>query len=491
MIPDYGIEFDDSKNSNANKNTDVNNLVDRKRSRQQYDNNYSYDQQQQQQLQQPPYSHQQYPTNKRHNNYGFPPHYQHGRRQYNDFKPLDRRVITHEHYDQQYDNNHLYEHVNYDSAVPYNSNNDRHNNNDNKYDNQQPVNDQYNNTNQPPPPATQFYVSPSPDQQYNNNNNKHYDNRNYDNISPSASPPQLSSISNYNIPSVDPVHLEPASCGCLRCFKCHGIFDTRDKLITHIRNKSRCMYKPLCATYCPHIDNDVTGRNVHTELTRWTEWFKLPDTQDNYLKSIDQQQQQLYNDKFNLLTEQLEVARKQYAAHQREIKHAQRMAMLEQQQAEYATKQREERDANRAECKFWLNGACNKGDRCRFKHIGVPQVKNELCRYVLNGKCSKGDKCYYSHDISKVPCRFYHLYGRCKNGDECVFVHGDVSQQVKERLAELNEIAARRKRGEIITADEQRRLDDEAKAMAEQEETRKKQIVEAPVDPFAAETVFD
>lgn len=144
----------------------------------------------------------------------------------------------------------------------------------------------------------------------------------------------------------------------------------------------------------------------------------------------------------------------------------------------------------RAECKFWLNGACNKGDKCKFTHIGTPEVKKELCRYILNNKCEKGSNCYYSHDISTVPCRFWHLYGKCAYYDTCPFIHGAVSDAVKHTLIELEGIARKRKRGELITADEQRKLDEQAAELKKQEEIRIASIVEVPHDPFAV-TAFD
>ena len=37
----------------------------------------------------------------------------------------------------------------------------------------------------------------------------------------------------------------------------------------------------------------------------------------------------------------------------------------------------------------------------------------------LEGKCDKGDKCKYHHN---GPCLFY-AEGNCKRGDECVYAH--------------------------------------------------------------------
>ena len=50
-----------------------------------------------------------------------------------------------------------------------------------------------------------------------------------------------------------------------------------------------------------------------------------------------------------------------------------------------------------------------------------------LCRYFMVGACQKGDQCPYSHDknISKkgtLPCRFFQV-GTCANGSHCRFSH--------------------------------------------------------------------
>ena len=43
----------------------------------------------------------------------------------------------------------------------------------------------------------------------------------------------------------------------------------------------------------------------------------------------------------------------------------------------------------RAECKFWLNGACNKAEECPHLHVGLPMKKKELCQHHIKGSCRK------------------------------------------------------------------------------------------------------
>mmetsp|Transcript_7080 Transcript_7080/g.31178 ORF Transcript_7080/g.31178 Transcript_7080/m.31178 type:complete len:228 (-) Transcript_7080:261-944(-) len=47
-------------------------------------------------------------------------------------------------------------------------------------------------------------------------------------------------------------------------------------------------------------------------------------------------------------------------------------------------------------CKYYLHGACNKGDACRFSH-DIQAPKSTVCTYYLAGNCSYGDKCRYDH----------------------------------------------------------------------------------------------
>lgn len=91
-------------------------------------------------------------------------------------------------------------------------------------------------------------------------------------------------------------------------------------------------------------------------------------------------------------------------------------------------------------CKYWENGACQKGNDCNFLHEGEIHVKNELCKYFLTGCCMRGEICGYSHDTSKFPCKYYHGVGVCNSGDECKFSHVRLSGQEIPKFIKENEV---------------------------------------------------
>ncbi|KAF7085589.1 hypothetical protein CFC21_089000 [Triticum aestivum] len=52
--------------------------------------------------------------------------------------------------------------------------------------------------------------------------------------------------------------------------------------------------------------------------------------------------------------------------------------------------------SNRSICKFFVNGACFKGDYCQFSHDWNDQP-NDVCTFYQNGVCSYGSRCRYEH----------------------------------------------------------------------------------------------
>ncbi|KAM0889400.1 hypothetical protein ACQ4PT_027717 [Festuca glaucescens] len=52
--------------------------------------------------------------------------------------------------------------------------------------------------------------------------------------------------------------------------------------------------------------------------------------------------------------------------------------------------------ASRSICKFFVNGACFKGDYCQFSHDWNDQP-NDVCTFYQNGVCSYGSRCRYEH----------------------------------------------------------------------------------------------
>ena len=52
---------------------------------------------------------------------------------------------------------------------------------------------------------------------------------------------------------------------------------------------------------------------------------------------------------------------------------------------------------------------------------------------MVSGKCAKGLKCLYSHDLSEIPCKYFHGLGFCENFQNCPFSHERLDQEgIKE-----------------------------------------------------------
>ncbi|KAA0190929.1 Zinc finger CCCH domain-containing protein 6 [Fasciolopsis buskii] len=87
-------------------------------------------------------------------------------------------------------------------------------------------------------------------------------------------------------------------------------------------------------------------------------------------------------------------------------------------------KHRMEKPASRttvAQCRYFMEGRCHKGEDCPYAHDFVPPKKQELCKFYAVGVCSKGSSCLYLHE--EFPCKFFHLFGKCNHGDSCKFSH--------------------------------------------------------------------
>ncbi|XP_050210333.1 putative RING-type E3 ubiquitin transferase C3H69 isoform X2 [Mercurialis annua] len=52
--------------------------------------------------------------------------------------------------------------------------------------------------------------------------------------------------------------------------------------------------------------------------------------------------------------------------------------------------------SKRVLCKFYVHGACLKGEHCEFSHDRKDPVNN-VCTYYQNGICSYGSRCRYEH----------------------------------------------------------------------------------------------
>jgi hypothetical protein len=58
------------------------------------------------------------------------------------------------------------------------------------------------------------------------------------------------------------------------------------------------------------------------------------------------------------------------------------------------------------------------------------------CRFYLQGHCEAGPTCSYRHDFD-IPCKFYHLYSNCTHGDSCIYSHKPADPTVLKALAHL------------------------------------------------------
>jgi hypothetical protein len=92
-------------------------------------------------------------------------------------------------------------------------------------------------------------------------------------------------------------------------------------------------------------------------------------------------------------------------------------------------------------CRYFMDGVCSKGDKCTFSHAVVPNRTTEearvkdACKFFIAGSCMKGNACHFSHELSKFPCKFFHLKGECSAALKgCRFSHDPVSAEELERL---------------------------------------------------------
>ena len=90
-------------------------------------------------------------------------------------------------------------------------------------------------------------------------------------------------------------------------------------------------------------------------------------------------------------------------------------------------------------CQFYINGACNKGDKCKYSHECEQIHKKELCKFYLSNTCTKGDKCLYSHNLKDYPCKFYHARGFCENCENCRFSHARLNELELMEFIKQNE----------------------------------------------------
>jgi hypothetical protein len=96
-------------------------------------------------------------------------------------------------------------------------------------------------------------------------------------------------------------------------------------------------------------------------------------------------------------------------------------------------------------CKFFMQGSCNKGDKCNFAHplTGMPPRQAVLNAISLEPRLGQQNKS--SHEAAtdsraSVPCRYLSLPSGCRNSS-CPYLHVEKGHQVEKssRDSEPNE----------------------------------------------------
>ncbi len=106
-----------------------------------------------------------------------------------------------------------------------------------------------------------------------------------------------------------------------------------------------------------------------------------------------------------------------------------------------AQQQQQQPFVPRIVCRYFMDGVCSKGDKCTFSHAVVPNRTpeearvREACKFFIAGSCMKDSACHFSHELSKFPCKFFHLRGECSAAAKgCRFSHAPISSEELEKL---------------------------------------------------------
>ncbi|XP_065819902.1 uncharacterized protein [Labrus bergylta] len=119
-------------------------------------------------------------------------------------------------------------------------------------------------------------------------------------------------------------------------------------------------------------------------------------------------------------------------------------------------------------CKHFLLGKCIKDGDCQLEHIqGYNDLFKEACKFYIQGACFKGESCPYMH--KSFPCKFFHRRGKCLQGEDCKFSHEPLSDLTKrlldealKREQELYELAKKAERESLeqpVNTDESKNID--------------------------------
>ncbi|XP_015231271.1 PREDICTED: uncharacterized protein LOC107085466 isoform X1 [Cyprinodon variegatus] len=85
-------------------------------------------------------------------------------------------------------------------------------------------------------------------------------------------------------------------------------------------------------------------------------------------------------------------------------------------------------------CRHFLFERCIKEDQCQLEHATCNDIIKEACKFYIQGACLKGEKCPYMH--KSFPCKFFHST-RCFQEGNCKFSHDPLTDITKKLLDEV------------------------------------------------------
>ncbi|KAI5192147.1 hypothetical protein NEMIN01_1840 [Nematocida minor] len=63
-----------------------------------------------------------------------------------------------------------------------------------------------------------------------------------------------------------------------------------------------------------------------------------------------------------------------------------------------------------------------------LKNMPFKPEKKHLCKYFVKNACIRGSNCTFSHDLSKFPCKLFHIKKNCRRKN-CQFSHAPISEE--------------------------------------------------------------
>ncbi|KAI5165869.1 hypothetical protein NEIRO03_0820 [Nematocida sp. AWRm78] len=63
-----------------------------------------------------------------------------------------------------------------------------------------------------------------------------------------------------------------------------------------------------------------------------------------------------------------------------------------------------------------------------MKSMPYKPEKKHLCKYFVKNACIRGSNCTFSHDLSKFPCKLFHIKKNCRRKN-CQFSHAPISDE--------------------------------------------------------------